>query len=75
MSYTACNPVTPAFAYGPSAGLATADEATRLGGFIPGRRMPWGKTPLTLDQMERIRMWILQGAPVTDCSTCYASAP
>jgi predicted DNA-binding protein (UPF0251 family) len=32
--------------------------------------MPWGQTPLTIDEMERIRLWIAEGAEVDDCTTC-----
>ena len=78
--YTACKPVTPPWDYGPSADFASQDEAARLAAKIPGRRMPWGDfdpsttsfgvhggTPLTLDEIERIRLWIQQGAEVDDC--------
>jgi hypothetical protein len=77
-SYTiTCGSPTPPFDYGPSPGLASPDEATRLSQFVVGRRMPWGDpapptfttnggTPLTLDELERISTWILQGAPVVD---------
>jgi hypothetical protein len=73
--YTACNPTTTPFPYGPGLGLASPDEDMRLADLIPGRRMPWGKSPLTIDEMERIRAWILQGARVDDCTMCYASSP
>jgi len=79
--YTACVPTTPPFDYGPGPGFASPDEAARLAELIPGRRMPWGDTtaqhgpapPLTIDEMERIRLWILEGAQVDDCTTCGAS--
>jgi hypothetical protein len=67
--YNACNLTTPPFDYGPS-GFASTAEATRLSDLIPGRRMPWGHTPLTIDEMERIRLWIAEGAEVDDCTTC-----
>lgn len=80
-----CNPQTAPFDYGPNPHLASADEATRLGQFVHGRRMPWGDpmlpntftsnggTPLTLDELERISTWIAEGAPVDDCSQCQYS--
>jgi hypothetical protein len=81
-SYTmSCGPVTPPFDYGPNPHLASADEAARLAALVPGRRMPWGDpdkngifglgggTPLTLDELERLSVWILQGAPVVDDCT------
>jgi hypothetical protein len=76
-----CNPRTAPFDYGPNPHLASSDEATRLAQFVHGRRMPWGDpvqpstfttnggTPLTLDELERISVWIMQGAQVPDhCS-------
>ena len=78
-SYTmTCGTATPPFDYGPSPQLASADEAQRLSQFVHGRRMPWGDpiapgtfttnggTPLDLDELERVSVWILQGAPVVD---------
>jgi len=77
-SYGGCSATTGAFDYGPNPQLASADEATRLAQFVHGRRMPWGDvdqngnfpptggTPLTLDEIERISVWILQGAHVDD---------
>ena len=82
-SYSGCN-ATPPFDYGPNPHLASADEANRLAQYIHGRRMPWGDptpdglsftnggTPLTLDELERVSLWILQGAPVVD-NCCQAS--
>jgi hypothetical protein len=76
IAYTpTCFPITQPFNYGPAPGFASVDEETRLANLVPGRRMPWGGTPLTIDEMERIRLWILQGAQVEDCSSCYASSP
>jgi hypothetical protein len=75
-----CAPRAAPFDYGPNPNLASPDEATRLAQFVHGRRMPWGDptqgntftntggTPLTLDELERISVWILQGAPVTACA-------
>ncbi len=84
LSYTACNPVTSPFDYGPSASFASPEEAARLAEHVIGRRMPWGDwddatksftqhggTPMTLDEIERVRLWIQQGAEIDDCpSTC-----
>ena len=85
-SYTpSCGSVTAPFDYGPGASFASPDEAARLAAHVPGRRMPWGDfdagaidthaTPLTLDEIERIRLWITQGAQVDDCSACQATIP
>lgn len=83
--YSACKPITAPFDYGPSASFASSDEAARLSAHVPGRRMPWGDfqadgtftqgggTPLTLDEIERIRLWIQQGAEIDDCSQCPAT--
>jgi len=77
---------TPPFDYGPSPELATSDEASRLAGHVLGARMPWGDpddagasfhfpgTQLSIDDLERIRLWITQGANVADCSQCPATA-
>jgi hypothetical protein len=73
--YTACRAITPPFDYGLGASLAPPDEATRLSAHVIGRRMPWGGTALGLDELERIRLWIQEGAEVDDCSACPASAP
>jgi hypothetical protein len=86
--YTACRPVTAPFFYGPGAGFASADEQARLAAHVVGRRMPWGDwddathsfgsgggTPLTFDELERIRLWIQEGAEVDDCSNCPATLP
>lgn len=86
--YTACRPITAPFYYGPGAGFASADEQARLAEHVVGRRMPWGDwnaqahafgtgggTPLTLDEIERIRLWIQEGAEIDDCSTCPATMP
>ena len=58
-------------------GLTDAERA-RLSDFVLGNRMPYPAAPgrdtpgdtLTLDQMERLRAWIQQGAAVSDCSSC-----
>ena len=74
---TTCGAATPPFDYGPNPHLASPDEAARLAQFVHGRRMPWGDpvppqtftnggTPLNLDELERISVWIQQGAPVVD---------
>jgi len=82
-SYTGCGSTTPPFDYGPNPHLASADEAFRLSQLVHGRRMPWGDpnattfdtgggTPLDLDELERISLWIQQGAPVVD-NCCAAT--
>jgi hypothetical protein len=87
--YTACKAVTPPFDYGPSASFASTDEAKkRLTEHVMGRRMPYADfdpateafstpvgTSLTLDQVERVRLWIQQGAEVDDCSQCPSTVP
>ncbi len=87
LSYTlTCSKtVTAPFDYGPSASFASADESARLAAQVVGRRMPWGSlesggpnynlpaAQLSLDDIERIRLWITQGAVVDDCrSSCDA---
>lgn len=69
--------VTPA----PSA--ISDDERTRLSDYVLGNQMPYPPNPgssatdisnltqdLTHDELERVRAWIAQGAPVIDCSVC-----
>ncbi len=64
------------------------DERARLANFIPGREMPYPTAPgagdpvppdktldnptLSIDELERLRIWIAAGATVVDCSTCTA---
>ncbi len=74
LPYTACKPTTPPFDYGPG-GLAPDDERARLASQVPGRRMPWGNPSLTLDELERVQLWITQGAQVDDCSGCPSTSP
>lgn len=58
-------------------GLSDAERA-RLSDFVLGNRMPYPAAPgrdstgdtLTLDEMERLRAWIQQGATVLDCAAC-----
>lgn len=81
---TCSKTVTAPFDYGPSASFASADESARLAVHVIGRRMPWGSldnsgpdysqpaAQMSLDDIERIRLWITQGAIVDDCSTCQA---
>lgn len=87
LAYTlACSKtVTGAFDYGPSASLASDDETNRLAAHVTGARMPWGDlddaglafhfpgTGLSIDDIERIRLWISQGAEVDDCSQCLGT--
>jgi hypothetical protein len=61
----------------PWSALAESERGT-LADWIPGREMPYpvdsnavpGSTadPLTVDQVETLSLWILQGAAVPDCS-------
>src|SRR5262249_50641956 len=60
------------------------DERTRLGRYITGRGMPYPSNirddvmtpldvtqlPLTFDELEQVRAWIAQGAPVNECVAC-----
>jgi hypothetical protein len=74
--YRACNPITAVTNFGPSASdarFASPDEGARLANLVVGRRMPWGDKALSIDEMERIRLWIAQGATVDDCSMCPAT--
>lgn len=53
-----------------SVGSALADgERRRLGDYVLGLSMPALSQPLTEAQLERLRLWIAQGAKVEDC-TC-----
>lgn len=83
-----CKAVTAPFDYGPVAAFASADEGARLAAHVVGRRMPWGDwddatqsftlgggTPLTLDEIERVRLWIQEGAEIDDCASCTATMP
>ncbi len=66
-------PGTPVTDLGPASSdqhFATPDEGARLANLVVGRRMPWGDKALSIDEMERIRLWIAQGAVVDDCSAC-----
>lgn len=54
------------------------DERARLSNYVLGNQMPYPPAPgkddrsqnLTLDELERIRAWIAEGATVDDCSSC-----
>jgi hypothetical protein len=64
----------------PFAQPVSTDERARLGDLILGREMPYpssvpdgvptGNPPLTDEELERVRAWITQGAPVPDCAAC-----
>jgi hypothetical protein len=78
---TTCDAGAPAptqrLAYKPWSPLADSERAT-LSDWIPGREMPYpvdpsvvpGTTndPLTVDEMQTVSLWILQGAAVPDCA-------
>ena len=57
-------------------------ERAILSDFVPGREMPYPPesilTPrrqaLSFDERQRIRMWITQGAKLSDCGGCSAAA-
>lgn len=61
-----------------------ADDIERaiLNDYVPGREMPYPSTfitaasqqALTFDERERIRLWIAQGATMTECGGCTVTA-
>ena len=61
----------------------SSEERARLANVIPGSSMPivssgvlsdpggsGSSTPLTVDELERIRVWIAQGAVIDACPSC-----
>lgn len=77
----ACNPpagspakTAPAPDYFPLApAVLSANDLERsiLGNYVLGREMPFPiSTPLSFQQREKIRLWIAQGAHVTECGSC-----
>ncbi len=63
----------PGGAPGEVPALSTAEQAT-LAAYIPGREMPLAlqlnatvNNGLTMDQLERLSLWIAQGAPLANC--------
>lgn len=48
----------------------SADETARLADVVPGAPMPHRATALPLDDLDRLRVWIEQGAPVVSCNAC-----
>ena len=82
-SLACATPQTPPF--DPLAVLASPDEAQRLAAHVVGARMPWGDldsaglnfvypgTSLAVTDLEKIRLWISQGAAVDDCTACPAT--
>ncbi|MEO6573178.1 MAG: hypothetical protein ABIP89_05030 [Polyangiaceae bacterium] len=73
-----CTPGAPFPAASFDVTAVSDDERARLSNYVLGNKMPYPAMPgtndssgdLTLDQMERLRAWIQQGAIVTDCSAC-----
>lgn len=46
-------------------------ERSILSDHVPGREMPYPPAPaLTFDERERLRLWISQGAVMTECGGC-----
>jgi hypothetical protein len=60
----------------------SAAERARLSDYIEGREMPYpsdpavpegsdaGTAPLSMQELERVRLWIYEGAPVENCALC-----
>jgi hypothetical protein len=80
-SAAGCNACTPQPPLTPQAGMSDAEREI-LKDYVLGREMPYPTFPggvpqnmvndnptLTLAQLERVRLWIQQGAPVPQC-TC-----
>jgi hypothetical protein len=79
-SSTPCDAGAPAVMHDlhalPWTGISPAERST-LSSFIPGRAMPFPTDPsadpstatetLTLDELDQMSFWILEGAPVTAC--------
>ncbi len=74
----ACTPQGSAIASSVPVVPMSDDERARLSNYVLGQKMPYPSAPgratpaedLTLDQMERLRAWMQQGAVITDCSSC-----
>ena len=70
----------------PFSQAASADERARLGEVVVGQPMPYPskpgaaedaafgdpltEAPLSFDQLERVRLWIAQGAKLEECGAC-----
>lgn len=73
------DPVAP-FVAAPSAPAWTDADRAVLGGFLPGAPMPYpyfspqGEVQhdlaLSTDELQRVRAWIAQGAPLQACALC-----
>jgi hypothetical protein len=61
----------------------SAAERARLSDYIEGREMPYpsadpavpegsdgGTAPLSMQELERLRLWITEGAQIDDCTKC-----
>jgi hypothetical protein len=60
----------------------SAAERARLSNYIEGREMPYpldpavpegsdaGTYPLSMQELERLRLWITQGAQIDNCADC-----
>jgi hypothetical protein len=82
-----CGPEVTASTFGSDlVSPVTIDERARLSNFILGREMPYpttpsqgepsanpGDNPLSIQELERVRAWIEQGATVDDCNMCAAT--
>ncbi len=69
-----CNASFGSFDYGPTAPVS-AEETARLGDLVPGMPMPHANgdatnTPLGQDELERVELWIAEGAKTTCAKTC-----
>lgn len=61
-----------------TASTPSDEERARLSDLVLGSQMPYPPEPgvdnrgsnLTVDELERVRVWIAQGASVDDCSAC-----
>jgi hypothetical protein len=85
--YTANPPVVATPTTNPPVAI-TPQERARLSNYIPGREMPYpsnpsipegsdastGAIPLSMQELERVRLWIKQGATTPDCSRCACEA-
>jgi len=87
--YYACTATLEAKKAGPYTPIAPYSEAPAqaesdvLGGLVLGREMPfpvanpsgYEELPLTFQERQAIRLWIAQGAEVTECGGCGPTDP